>query len=361
MQKSITKNQVLFATLILIEVAFVLLLAVSLHEYVYSTTFAVIFVYISLPAIKFLENTCKLPRFFAIGLIFIFLLCIVLAILLVGLPYIAREISSLLLSLPKLIHSIANSINQLSESYGSSISIESGIIEQQVTKFIKNLTDFDANTFKRVMALAQGTANQLLLSLTYIIYLLLIPLLYFFIGIHYDEILDCIEKYTPKKYRAQLSNILLEINNIISSFLRGELLLIASLAICYTIGFHIVGVPYATALGILTGVLSFIPFIGSATGMTISILSLYAANAGIYSFVSLAIVYAITATLESIFFIPYFIGNSVGMSTFTSLIVLIVATKELGAIGLLLGIPIAAIFKYLFLSYAETCRKAQIL
>ena len=361
MQKFVTKNQILFSILILLEVAFVLLLAISLHEYVYSTTFAVIFVYISLPAIKFLESKCKLPRFFAIGLIFIFLSCIVLAILLVGLPYIAREISALLLSLPKLIHTIANNINQLSESYGSSISIESGIIEQQVTKFIKNLTDFDANTFNRIMALAHGTASQLLISLTYIVYLLLIPLLYFFIGIHYDEILNCIEKYTPKEYRAQLSNILLEINNIISSFLRGALLLIASLAVCYTIGFNIVEVPYATALGILTGVLSFIPFIGSATGMTIAVLSLYAANGNVVSFIGLAIVYGITATLESIFFIPYFIGNSVGMSTFTSLIVLIIATKELGAIGLLLGIPIAAVFKYLFLSYANVCKQAKIL
>ncbi len=211
------------------------------------------------------------------------------------------------------------------------------------------------------MAFAQGTANQLLTTLTYIIYLLLVPLLYFFIGIHYDEILECIEKYTPKKYRSQLSNILLETNNIFSCFLRGELLLITSLAVCYTIGFNLVNVPYATALGILTGIISFIPFIGSATGMTIAFLSLYASQGGAYAFISLAIVYSVTVTLESIFFIPYFIGNSVGMSTFTSLIVLIIATKELGGIGLLLGIPIAAVFKYLFLSYAEICKKENII
>jgi predicted PurR-regulated permease PerM len=361
MKNLLSRNQVLLTSLIIFEVMFIILLCASLNEYIYPTTFAIIFVYISIPAIKFLEERCKLPRFFAIGLIFILLFCLTLSVILIGIPYIASEISNLLLSLPKHIHSISNSIKAVADTYDLSISIESDILEQQSIKFIKELTAFDSNALNKTMAIAQGTANQLLLTVTYIIHLLLIPLLYFFIGIRYDKILHHIIEYTPKKYRPRFKNTLIEINNIISSFLRGELLLITSLAICYTIGFHLVGVPYATALGILTGILSFVPFIGSATGMTIALLSLLSTQSNLYTFISLGLVYFITATVESILFIPYFIGSSVGMTTFTSLIVLIIATKELGGIGLLLGIPIAAVLKFLFLEYTEVCRKAEVL
>lgn len=361
MYKTHSKQSLLFTTLVSIEVAFLILLAISLREYIYPATFAIILVYISIPAIALLERKCRLPRVFAVGLIFLCQLIIVCLILLKGLPFIFIEVTSLLKKLPSHVGELLSNINTTAAQYGINLNMENSLLEQKVSEFFKNLASLDINALRRTVAFAQGTASQLILSFTWIINLLLIPILYFFIGIHYDEILLCIEKYTPKKYRSQVSNLLQEVSHIMSSFLRGELLLISSLAICYTIGFNLVGVPYATALGILTGLLSFIPFLGSLTGMTIAVFSLYSVQGSIYSLLSLGAVYLITGTLESLILIPYLIGNSLGMSTFTSLIVLIIATKELGAIGLILGIPIAAILKHLFLSFAEVCQANKVI
>ena len=354
-------SSTLFATLIGIEIAAIILVGVSLREYVYPATFAIILVYVSLPAIEFLEQRCYLPRIFAVGLIFIIQVILITIIAIRGLPYIIHEVGVLLQTLPSSSRSAVNNLNTLAEQYGLGLSVQNGLIGQKVSIFFRNLADLDVNALQRTFAFAQGTANQLLGYLTWIVNILLVPLLYFFIGIHYDHILQGVERYTPKRYRTQLSHLLQELNTILSSFLRGELLLITTLAICYTITFNGVGVPNATALGILTGILSFIPFLGSLTGMTIATLSLYAAKGSGLAFASLGIAYLFIGTLESIILIPYFIGNSLGMSTFTSLIVLIIATKEIGAIGLILGIPIAAILKHLFLSFASVCREEKIL
>ena len=360
MQKISTSN-LLFTGLIAIELGLVLLLAISLQAYIYPTLFAVILVYISIPAIELLEKKCQLPRAFAVGVIFIIQVFILLLILLKGLPFIIYEVTSLLKTLPKQIGYLLNNFNDYAEQIGIDLNLENSIIEQRVSQFFTNLSELDINALKRTFAFAQGTANQLLSTITWIVNLILIPILFFFIGIHYDGILDCIEKYTPTKYRTHFSNLLQQINLIISSFLRGQLLLMSALAVCYATGFNLVGVPYATALGILTGILSFIPFIGTMTGMTIAIFSLYSIQSSFYSFIALGAVYCITGTLESLVLIPYFIGNSLGMSTFTSLIVLIIATKELGGIGLLLGIPIGAILKHLFLSFADICKAHKII
>lgn len=351
----------LFAALITTELLGILLVSVSLREYIYPTTFAVILVYISLPAIEFLEKRCRFPRPLAVGLIFTLQLIIIITIAFRGLPFIIKEMTSLLRSLPQNVQGALNSVKTIAEQNGITLYLENGLVESKIRDFFDNLSKLDINALKRTFALAQGTANQILGYFSWITNIILIPILYFFIGIHYDQILKCIETYTPTKYRKQLSNLLQELNTILSSFLRGELLLVTSLAICYIIGFNSVGVPNPTTLGLITGLLSFIPFIGSFIGMTLATLSLYAAQGSTYTFVALGLTYLIIGTLESLILIPYFIGNSLGMSTFTSLIILIIATKEIGAIGLILGIPIAAILKHLFLSFASICKKEQII
>ena len=361
MQKTIAKPLALLLGLIGIELAFICLLAVSLHEYLYPTLAAIILVYLSIPAIELLEKHCHLPRTLAVGIIFAIQLCIILLIFFKALPLVIIELSGIIKTLPKHIMHILNKINTFAAKHHIELNIETSSIEQKVYGFFQNLAKLDMNAIQRTFAFAQGTANQLYFTLSWIINCLLVPILFLFIGIHYDEIITGIEKYTPIRYRANLSNLLQEINHIMSSFLRGELLLISSLAVCYITGFHVAGVPYATGLGILTGLLSFIPIIGSLTGMIIATFSLYSTTGSIYSLAILGIVYTITGTLESLVFIPYFIGSSLGMSTFTSLIILIIATKELGGIGLILGIPIAAIIKHIFLSFAAICREHKVI
>lgn len=361
MINKLSTSNLLFLTLVSIEASLVILLSISLQAYIYPTLFAIILVYISIPAIELLEKKCQLPRVLAVGLIFIIQLFIILIILFKGLPFVVLEITSLLKTLPKKISYLMNNINGFADQLGFDLNLENSVIEQKVSKLFTNLSELDTNAIKKTFAIAQGTANQLISTISWIVNLILIPILFFFIGIHYDGILDSIEAYTPIKYRIHFSNLLQEINLIISSFLRGQLLLMLALSICYSIGFNIVGVPYATALGILTGTMSFIPFLGTMTGMTIALFSLYSIQSTLYSFVGLGAVYCITGTLESLVLIPYFIGNSLGMSTFTSLIVLIIATKELGGIGLLLGIPIGAVLKHMFLSFATVCRNHKII
>ena len=357
----ISTKSLLFTTLITIEIFGIILVGISLREYIYPTTFAIILVYISLPAIEFLEKKCRLPRSLAVGLIFILQLLVIITITLRVLPFIIKEMTSLLRSLPQNAQGALNSVKTIAEQNGITLYLENGLVESKVRDFFDNLSKLDINALKRTFAIAQGTANQLIGYFSWIINIILIPILYFFIGIHYDQILKCIETYTPSRHRKQLSNLLQDLNTILSSFLRGELLLVTSLAICYIIGFNSVGVPNPTTLGIITGLLSFIPFIGSFTGMTLATLSLYAVQGSTFAFAGLGLTYLIIGTLESLILIPYFIGNSLGMSTFTSLIVLIIATKEIGAIGLILGIPIAAILKHLFLSFAEVCKREQII
>ena len=101
-------------------------------------------------------------------------------------------------------------------------------------------------------------------------------------------------------------------------------------------------------------------FLGSFVGMSVAFFSLLASQANLMNLLGLGAVYLCTGTLESLVLI-YFIGNSLGMSTFASLIVLIIATKEIGPIGLILGIPLAAIFKHLFLSFASVCQEQKII
>ena len=175
MQKISTSN-LLFTGLIAIELGLVLLLAISLQAYIYPTLFAVILVYISIPAIELLEKKCQLPRAFAVGVIFIIQVFILLLILLKGLPFIIYEVTSLLKTLPKQIGYLLNNFNDYAEQIGIDLNLENSIIEQRVSQFFTTISELDINALKRTFAFAQGTANQLLSTITWIVNLILIPI-----------------------------------------------------------------------------------------------------------------------------------------------------------------------------------------
>ena len=119
----ISTKSLLFTTLITIEIFGIILVGISLREYIYPTTFAIILVYISLPAIEF-RKKCRLPRSLAVGLIFILQLLVIITITLRVLPFIIKEMTSLLRSLPQNAQGALNSVKTIAEQNGITLYLE---------------------------------------------------------------------------------------------------------------------------------------------------------------------------------------------------------------------------------------------
>ena len=150
-------------------------------------------------------------------------------------------------------------------------------------------------------------------------------------------------KFLPVKMRKPTLKVLAEVNDQVSSYIRGQLTVAFAVAIMFMIGFSVIGLDYAVTLGIAAGFLNLIPYLGSFLAM------IPAVFLGIVSgpalLIKVLIVFAIEQTVEGRFISPLVLGSQLSIHPVTILVVLLTSGKLFGIVGVILGIPVYAAAK----------------
>jgi predicted PurR-regulated permease PerM len=180
---------------------------------------------------------------------------------------------------------------------------------------------------------------------------LVVPVLSIYLLNDFDRITAGVRSHLPRRYRRVIIEYATEIDAALSHFLRGQLTVMAIIAVLYGSAYSILGVRLALPIGILSGMLSFIPYLGSAfalsSGLLMSLLGGYHPG----QLVGVVIAYAIVQTLEGFVIAPRVMGKSVGLPDMWVLIALFVGGEIFGFLGVLLAVPTAAVIK-IFLARA---------
>ena len=136
-----------------------------------------------------------------------------------------------------------------------------------------------------------------------------------------------------------------EINQALSSYVRGQLTVAFWVAVMFAVGYLIAGMPYGIILGIFAGVCNLIPYIGSAVGLIPAII--LALINGHNMLLYVIIIFAIEQTIETRVVSPLVVGNKMNMHPVTTIFVLLIAGGMFGLLGVIGGIPLYAILKIL--------------
>lgn len=354
------KNIVLLA-LIGLEIYAALFIASSLGQLVYPVIIASLLVFLTIPIIQALEKHIKIPRVFAVSLLCLLQVYCIYLLLSRGLPYLFNETQNFLVHFPNLLLKFIERMNTIIKKYDANIELDTAILQAQTRTFIKSVASLDYTTLEHTILFAHDTASQLISPLLWLLDLFFIPVLYFFLGLKYDKILRGIDNFTPYFLKHEYHLLIEKSNDILDAYLRGQIILVCTLAAGYCIGFSIIGLPYAISIGITTGLLSFIPYLGTIVGLVTSCIILFTSNAGTLSYITLILVFIVIHSTESIILIPNLVGQRVGLSHFTSIIALILGTASFGILGMLLAIPCTALAKHIFLRLQLHCQHAELL
>jgi predicted PurR-regulated permease PerM len=154
------------------------------------------------------------------------------------------------------------------------------------------------------------------------------------------------------KWKDELVFILSNINDALVVFFRGQVLVAICDGICYTIGFLLIGLPYALLLGLMATVLTMIPFLGAITTCTLALVIAFVQFGDWLHPGLVLVVFAIVQTLEGFVIQPKIIGDRVGLHPMTIIVALMVGTTLLGGIlGGILAIPLTAALRALMFRY----------
>lgn len=174
---------------------------------------------------------------------------------------------------------------------------------------------------------------------------LIVPVFAMYLLNDFDRIVAGVHDLIPLRHRDRITSYAREIDVALSQFMRGQVTVMLVLAVLYGGAYSLLGVRLAVAIGILAGILNFIPYLGSTfalvAGLAMSLLGGWHPT----QLIGVVIAYSIIQSLEGFVITPRIVGKTVGLSDVWVLLALFVGGEIFGFIGVLLAVPMAAVAK----------------
>jgi predicted PurR-regulated permease PerM len=171
----------------------------------------------------------------------------------------------------------------------------------------------------------------------------LVPLVLFYLLNDRHEAFARLESFVPRRWLGKTREFMTDIDQMLSQYLRGQLLVMGVLAAFYPIALTIAGFENALPVGLLTGLAVFIPYIGFATGLVLALLAALLQFGSWYGVGAVVVVYTIGQILESFILTPRLVGERIGLHPLAVIFALLAFGQLFGFFGVLLALPASAI------------------
>lgn len=310
---------------------------------------ALLLSYLLDPLVTGLERRFRVARWLGSLLLFVVALLLLSVLLLVVVPIMVREIHTFAEAVPGYIAKIRTTVVPWIESN----------LTIKVPRSLHEITDqlgADMKTVaSKVLAPLGGVAGKAMQRAAGIFSalgtLLLVPIFTFYFLPKFPAILSSAEELIPRRYANWVRATAKDVDTVLAAWVRGQLTVIAIMAVLYSVGLSIVGVKMAVLIGVLTGCLAFIPYVGVAVGVVLAVGVSLLEYTGPGQLIGVVVVFGVVQTLEGMLITPYLVGEKVGLGPVGVLLALMLGGHLFGFTGVLLAVPAAA-------SLAVVLRKA---
>ena len=282
----------------------------------------------------------KLPRTLAVVAVFLLtILVLALLILLVG-PLIRSQVAALFSALPDIIASVEQ---VWLPSIMSFLKIEAGD-DVGIGAFMARYSD-TAGTWVATILMSVSKSGGAVA--TAVLSLFLIPILTFYLLRDWDSILSHISALIPSKQRSIVFELARETDEVLGAFLRGQLLVMFALAVIYSTGLSLVGLKFAVAIGVVSGLVSFVPYLGFVFGIGLAALTVALEPNPLWLMMGVVATFSIAQLLEGSFLTPKLVGDRIGLHPVIIIFAVAAGGQLFGFFGILLALPAAAVLSVL--------------
>lgn len=329
-----TKKNVRLAILILFSLAIVYFFWL-VRNGLYPFIIALLLAYLLNPPVCYLEKK-GLSRGLAITLVYVVLFTILILggarlipVFVRDLESFAKELPQILKKVEELFYLIQNHYHNSVLPYSMRIAIDDAVLSMQQTGqgFVRDLTD-------SIMGL-----------ISHFIGLAITPILAFYFLHDWRQIKEGFTLLIPCRWRHEYTLALKDVDKVLSGVIRGQLTVAVIVGILVSSGLYLFKVPFALLIGIAAGLLDIIPYFGAFIGATPAI-TLALLESPVLA-VKVGLLFFIIHQLEGSIIGPKILGESVGLHPITVIFFLFAGGELFGIIGMLLGVPVAAVGKVL--------------
>ena len=316
--------------------------------------FAFLLAYILDPLVDRLERL-RLPRGAATSILLVGALLGLGLFLLLAAPALMRDVSTLLKQLPVAASRVLALGAELASSYGVEVPTSAGEVLSRFEGDLGALSQQAVAPLRSVLGtLLGGTASALGAAAAAV----MVPIFTFYLLQDFDHIVAKLRELLPVTQRAGIVSMAREVDEVLGQFFRGQLTVMLILAALYAAGYALVGVRLALPIGVMAGLVSFIPYVGGAVALGLALLMSLLHFAGVGQLVAIVAVYAVIQVLEGFVITPRIVGDKLGLSPVWVLFALMVGGELFGFMGVMLSLPAAAVVKVFVLHALERYRQS---
>jgi predicted PurR-regulated permease PerM len=317
------------------------------------TPFAVaaMFAYLFDPLTSRLQRL-RLSRAAAVSIVFLGLTLLLVLVLLLLIPYLQRQVATLIRHLPDWMDWLQNdAVPWLNAEFDLSLDMPD---VQQLTAVLEQHWK-EAGGFVATIVAQVSKSGFALVS--WIVHLIVIPVAFFYLLRDWHLLIARIHELLPRSVEPTATRLARESDETLSGFVRGQLSVMIVLGALYAIALWAIGLDVGPLIGIIAGLISFVPYLGSITGVLMGVIAaLVQYHDGLHVILVLA-VFVTGNLLEGYVLVPRLVGEKIGLHPLAVIFAILAGGELFGFLGVLLALPIAAVAMVL-LRYAHTRYRA---
>ena len=282
----------------------------------------------------------RFPRTVAVVAVFILTFGAIGLLVLLVVPLIKSQISALMSALPDIVAKAEEVwLPTLTEWF----SIEQGD-DIGLGAFVARYSDMAGSWGARVLLSISRGGGALAAA---VLSLFLIPILTFYMLRDWDSIITRFGALVPSGQRETVFRLANETDEVLGAFLRGQLLVMLALAVIYSIGLSLVGLKFAIAIGVVAGLVSFVPYLGFVFGIGLAGLTVALEPEPLLRLLGVIATFSIAQMIEGSVLTPKLVGDRIGLHPVIVIFAVAAGGQLFGFFGILLALPVAAVLSVL--------------
>lgn len=298
------------------------------------------------PAVDWLASKrigkLHVPRTLSAIVVMLLLLAAILALALIVLPIMQKQIPLLQEQIPNSLTRIKAFVAPKLLELGIAVDLDEAGIRKMLSDYLSTSGD---EIWSAVLASAKVGGGAVL---GWIATLTLVPIVLFYLLLDWHALLARLRDTIPRRWIAQVVRFGEEVDGLLAQYLRGQLAVMLVLSVYYSAALAIAGFDVAVPVGIITGLLIVIPYLGFGLGLILALIAAVLQFEGLHGVLLVAGIYGAGQVIESLILTPRLVGERIGLQPLTVIFALLAFGHLFGFVGVLLALPASAILAVAF-------------
>ncbi len=292
--------------------------------------------YVCQPLVLWLTRK-YVPRTLAVVLVLLLEALLLILIVLAVLPLLIKEIRLITEQLPALLDRLNSTVVPwINERLGTAISLDKASIKAAATEAIANSEGLGA---KVLDSLRLGGLGLLGVFTN----MVLTPVVQFFLMRDWEAIIARIDSLIPRAWHEEVSRFVRDADHALGQYLHGQIIVMLVMAVFYSLGLWIAGLEFFLPIGIITGAMVIVPYVGAAIGFVLATIAAFLQFQELPGVVWVWVVFGLGQVLEGNVITPKLVGERIGLHPVAVIFALLAFGQLFGFAGLLVALPVSAV------------------